>query len=95
MNGLQGKLLVAVAAAAILSGVSGLFVAGGTWADVDALKGAQPGIEVRLGEVEQGLAGLKSATDERARRDEEFRTEQRQQLTAIDGKLGILLGEGR
>ncbi len=95
MNGFQSKLLVAVAAAAVLSGVSGLFVAGGTWADVDALKGAQPGIEARLGEVEQGLAGLKSATDERARRDEEFRTEQRQQLTAIDGKLGILLGGGR
>ncbi len=94
MNGWTTKLLAAVAAGGILSGGSAIFVAGGTKADVAALKVDQPKIEERLGAVEQQVAGLKAATNERARRDEEFRTEQRQQLRAIDGKLGRLLEGG-
>lgn len=91
MNGWATKVAVVVVAGGILAGVSGLVVAGATKADVNSLKDAQPGIEMRLGAVEQQVAGLKAATDERAERDEEFRTEQRQQLRAIDGKLTSLL----
>ncbi len=91
MNGWAAKVLIAVAAGGILSGASGLFIAGATNADVTALKAAQPEVEARLGAVEREVAGLKAATEERAAWDEEFRTEQRQQLRDIDGKLLRLL----
>lgn len=91
MTPFWSKVLVAVASSGILAGGSGVFIAGGTAAEVEALKEAQPRIEQRLGAVEQELSGLKGAVEARERADAEHREAQRQSLDNLDRKLDRLL----
>lgn len=91
LNKTWNSVVIAVAAGGILAGASGLILAGGTQADVAALKAAQPILERRMEAVEQGLAGLTSATEVRATADAEHRTQIKGDLSRLDGKLDALL----
>ena len=91
MTGMWNKVAGSLVIAAVCAGGAGLLVASRTAADVETLKEQVPKVEARMQAVEKGLAGLKASTDERAKHDTEFRTEQRAVNTSLSTKLDALL----
>ena len=94
MNPLLRDILSGAMLLALATGGVGLGIAITTKADVVALKEVRPHVEERLRAVETSVTALKSATDERALADKEYREALRDTLGILDGKLDTLVRDG-